>query len=107
MIFLVFSTVVDAIGKPGSGLFEGNYFWPGSFSECEKMKKFKYCLAGFNLKMYSFSRQVLNVSIILFILLTKISKFCLFFGGLWTIPFLFTKEHSQLLKGHFPIVMCT
>ena len=70
MIFLVFSTVVDAIGKPGSGLFEGNLFWPGSFSECEKMKKFKYCLAGFDMKVYTFSKKSVDVSIILSILLT-------------------------------------
>ena len=59
--------MLDAIGKPGSGLFEGNYFWPGSFSECAKMKNFKYCLAGFDLKVYTFSKKMLDVSIFAFI----------------------------------------
>jgi len=52
--------MLDALGKPGSGLFLGNFFWPGAFSECEGMKKFQYCLAGFSLKMYTFSKKVLD-----------------------------------------------
>ena len=62
--------MLDALGKPGSGIFAGNFFWPGSFSECAKMKDFKYCLAGFDLKVYSFFRKVVDVSMILFMLLT-------------------------------------
>ena len=54
--------MLDALGKPGSGLFQGNLFWPGSFSECEGMKKFQYCLAGFSLKMYTFSKKIVDVS---------------------------------------------
>jgi len=52
--------VLDALGKPGSGLLQGNIFWPGSFSECEGMKKFQYCLAGFSLKIY-ISKKILDI----------------------------------------------
>ena len=58
----IFIAVLDALGKLGSGLLLGNLFWPGSFSECEGMKKFQYCLAGFNLKVGVFSKEIVNVS---------------------------------------------
>ena len=64
-----FSTVLDALGKPGSGIFEGNYLWLGSFSECAKMEKFKYCLAGFELKVHSIWKDA-DVSMTTLILLT-------------------------------------
>eukprot|EP00794_Sanderia_malayensis_P018808 gene18808-20704_t len=40
-------TDLDAVGKPGSGIFLGNLLWPGSFSECHKIPDSHYCLAGF------------------------------------------------------------
>ena len=68
--------VLDALGKPGSGLFKGNFFWPGSFSECEGMKKFQYCLAGFSLKMYTFSKKIVDVSAIMLFIFHIIQKLC-------------------------------
>ena len=54
-------SVIDATGKPGSGIMEGNFMWLGSFTECmdtvatqkqpDKSTKYlfkgQYCLASF------------------------------------------------------------
>ena len=42
-----YSTDLDAIGKPQSGLFLGNLAWLGSYSECTKsIENAHYCLAA-------------------------------------------------------------
>ena len=42
----LFSSDIDAIGKPQSGLFLGNTGWLGSYSECTKtIPEAHYCLA--------------------------------------------------------------
>ena len=74
MKYCIFILVLDALGKPGSGLFQGNLFWPGSFSECEGMKKFQYCLAGFSLKMYTFSKKIVDVSAIISLIFSFIQR---------------------------------
>ena len=39
--------VIDASGKPGSGLYGGNTLWYGSYSECQKIPDSRYCLTIF------------------------------------------------------------
>ena len=42
----LFTSDLDAIGKPQSGLFWGNTGWLGSYSECtESIPDAHYCLA--------------------------------------------------------------
>jgi hypothetical protein len=42
-----FLTVVDASGRPGSGIFGGSTLWYGSYSECEKLVDSRYCWTMF------------------------------------------------------------
>ena len=46
VILLVFCMpALDAFGKPGAGLFEGNSVWLGNYDECTALEGSKYCLA--------------------------------------------------------------
>ncbi|XP_038070357.1 nose resistant to fluoxetine protein 6-like isoform X2 [Patiria miniata] len=36
---------LDAFGKPGAGLLEGNAVWLGNYDECLSIKEFNYCLS--------------------------------------------------------------
>ena len=46
--FFFFFLVRDASGKLGSGIYNGNRAWFGSFSECKKLPKSRYCLVIFD-----------------------------------------------------------
>jgi hypothetical protein len=48
---------VDASGKPGSGIFGGNFLWFGSYSECKKQSKARYCLSSFSCLIKKYSKQ--------------------------------------------------
>ena len=60
---VVYVSVVDAIGKPPSGLLDGNFKWLGNFDECIAIKAMvnnsgaisfpyegRYCLSSFKIK---------------------------------------------------------
>ena len=62
-LILYIISVVDAIGKPVSGILGGSLTWPGSFYECIDVRaainksgeiiypwKGQYCLAHFEMK---------------------------------------------------------
>ena len=46
--FVCFFLVRDASGKLGSGIYNGNRAWFGSFSECKKLPESRYCLVIFD-----------------------------------------------------------
>ena len=46
--FFFFFVVRDASGKLGSGIYNGNRAWFGSFSECKKLPESRYCLLIFD-----------------------------------------------------------
>ena len=55
--FFVIYIDVDASGKPGSGIFGGNLLWFGSYSECKKQSKARYCLSSFSCLIKKYSKQ--------------------------------------------------
>ena len=44
--------VLDAWGKPGAGILEGDAFALGSYDECSSVERSEYCLAAFHLPPY-------------------------------------------------------
>ena len=48
----------DASGKFGSGIYEGNNVWFGSFSECKNIDKSRYCLVFFDALVYLDSKWI-------------------------------------------------
>lgn len=45
---IAFFVVLDADGKPGSGVYEGNLLWLGSYQECQATPDSHYCLSQLN-----------------------------------------------------------
>ena len=42
------TAVVDAFGKPRSGIMQGALAWPGNFDQCVGYKAMKHCMMPFN-----------------------------------------------------------
>ena len=36
--------MLDAWGKPGAGILDGNIFYYGSYDKCRSFEKFNYCI---------------------------------------------------------------
>ena len=58
MLFLV---VLDADGKPGSGVYEGNLLWLGSYQECQATSDSHYCLSQLNVSPKVVSEMLFTV----------------------------------------------
>ncbi|XP_041462659.1 nose resistant to fluoxetine protein 6-like isoform X1 [Lytechinus variegatus] len=52
--------VVDAIGKPQSGLMHGNLAWLGHFDECNSIPDFNYCLSTLQIQLPANATNIPN-----------------------------------------------
>ena len=52
--------MLDAWGKPGAGILDGNIFYYGSYDECGSIENFNYCIVGLKQSMGSLGVCVPN-----------------------------------------------